>query len=145
MCFYITDTIVRTATEDVVCYKILIKTNENTYFTPYQGIKVKLGERYDVEEGDVGGKDIFALQLNHTDMTVHGGAFHSYKYKNAAFFNLMESPDLCSRNYSLVLVEAIIPEGTKYMVNDSEYVSKSIVYTDNILLVKPPLKKECEI
>ena len=137
MCFYITDTIVRTATEDVVCYKILIKTNENTYFTPYQGMKVKLGERYDVEEGDVGGKDIFALQLNRTDVTVHGGAFHSYKYKKAAFFNLMESPDLCNRNCSLALVEAIIPKDTKYMVNDSEYVSKSIIYTQELQEKKP--------
>lgn len=135
MCFKVKNNEVKIADKDITCYKVLTKLNTDIYATPFTKMTVKLGERYDIVNDD----DFRVVESSCNDgieLEVSEGCFHTLKnIKNAE--SLLENVLFNSYLSTFALVKAIIPKDTKYMVNDSEYVSKSIIYTQELQEKKP--------
>ena len=135
MCFIVKNNKVKIADKDITCYKVLTKLNTDVYATPFTKMDVKLGERYDIVDDN----DFHVVKSSCGDgieLKVFEGCFHTFNnIKNAE--SLLEDITFNSYLSTFALVKAIIPKDTKYMVNDSEYVSKSIIYTQELQEKKP--------
>lgn len=134
---------VKVAKEDIICYKV-VKRHGSYYETPYRNQQIKLGALYDesdnpmVVEHSCG----FINDWNgDTYKTIHGNAFHSFaNLKDAKW----EANDWGGYAYDIIVVECIIPKGTKYyegfhgIYNTSiggypdGYASERILYTSTI-------------
>lgn len=135
MCFIVKNNEVKIADKDITCYKVLTKLNTDVYATPFTKMSVKLGERYDIVDDN----DFHVVESSCGDgieLKVFEDCFHTFNnIKNAE--SLLENIIFNSYLSTFALVKAIIPKDTKYMVNDSEYVSKSIIYTQELQEKKP--------
>lgn len=139
MCLYTKNKKAKTASEDLVCYKVLIK-NYGTHsccVTPYAGYVVE----FDKELVADGQKSINHLRMQdfHTNYGVKSGFFHTYENYNDA---LMVARDikLNKRFTSCYVAKCIIPKGTNYYDGLTacgyckEYVAKS--YASERLILK---------
>lgn len=109
----------KTATEDMIVYKVISLYCDGSYVTPYQYASVKLGETYTSE-----------LRKEKNDSIVEIG-IHSFK-------NLVDARN--EKNYwddPQEIVKCIIPKGSKYYEGDfsclvDSYASTALKYLEII-------------
>lgn len=110
----------RTAKEDIICYKWLrfypqFGTGINVYRTPFRNASVNIGEKYTSE---LNSPFIFN-EYRSIDVGLH------------SFADRSDAEDIMTKNYS-VIVQCIIPKGSKYYVGDYygcvSYASNTIIY-----------------
>lgn len=142
---------VKVAKEDIICYKVIKRIGKGVglrYETPYRDQPIQLRTLYDesnnpmVVEHSCG----FIQDWNGDEYkSIHGNAFHSFaKLKDAKW----EANDWgTGDDYNMIVVECIIPKGTKYykgfhgIYNTSidgypeGYASEKILYTSTIYRV----------
>lgn len=118
------------AEEDIICYKIVLKTGTNQYETPFQCMKVSLNTEY---------VDTTPTNDNLVDLSVNeinGGYYHSFKNKD----NVLEYSH--HFNGAVCVLKGIIPKGSEYYegVYTSicigylpAYASKKIKYIEEIV------------
>lgn len=148
MCLYIGEhPKQKTAKENIKCYKVLaayptyekgkiIEEVETKYFTPYQNTQYYLGETIR-EEGRVkrGYEDEFRSLP-----TISGGCLHTFAKLDQAISFANHRYPMYTIHQEWVVVECIIPKGTKYYEGmtgprnpKSSYASKVLHVTDNIV------------
>ena len=127
MCFVTYNLEIKTADEDITCFKYVVKTSDDTYITPFVGMTVEIGKQYDVKDDNVevnkyvtGKYDGLIQQRNKYEISK--GVFHSY-VKPDFITHAIHSMNPCT-----YMVKCIIPKGTVYLTNGYEYASKSIKY-----------------
>ena len=100
------------AEDDLECFKVVEKKSDGHWISRYYDFTYKKNERYD-EDSDVCMLD--------KQSSLHGSVFHSYKrFSTAAVMEFVRF-DNC------YIIRCIIPKGTPYWENDSEYASTSII------------------
>ena len=125
MCLY-ASTEIKKAENDIVCYKLLVKENNN-YMTPYQYVNVPKLAIWGLMKFKAEGK--FTIYAH----TVTDGAIHTYS-------ELLMPDDILGKFVNRMkyeMWECIIPKGTKYTEGTSSdmhigYASKSIKFTRRI-------------
>lgn len=150
MCLYTSQRRLKTAKEDIKCYKVLqsvealdhecpciagtAKAQKYQYLTPYQYFPMKPGETYTDESRAYIGKH------DENDIADVGAKyFHTFTNIRAALDGIV---DCCMSG--AIIVECIIPKGTKYLEGAmfyipathgeiSAYASKTIKLTDKII------------
>ena len=116
MCLLTKERKMRTATEDIICYKVLLY-HEPTgkYLSPYNQ-----NFEWDVDKkGAISakGRVNIAKAGNLFGYFVNGGAFHTYKEYNAParLLFLSDARNKDAKNeFKLALATCVIPKGTKY-------------------------------
>jgi hypothetical protein len=136
MCLYTTNTKIRTAKKDIICYKILIKerkkwiSRKSTYRAPFFiNYTYRLKERYYL------GKSLIHGFTEEYPYTVHKG-FHSFVDIQDAKRMLSEWCEL--QGGKITIVQCIIPKGAEYIkgtIAPSENSPASYV-SDEIICVK---------
>lgn len=133
MCLYTNRWKPLIAKEDIICYKILVKTkNPFVYRTPVirtKVIKIPFFKRTFKAKGNR--RITFVALSNYIDTglyEVSEGFIHTYKEiksaKHQINYNLYE--DEC------VIFKCIIPKGTCYYESDNEYASEKIEILDEV-------------
>lgn len=133
MCLYTNNRKPLTAEEDIICYKILVKTkNPFVYKTPIirtKVIKIPFFKRTFKAKGD---RRILFVALSNYIGTglyeVSEGFIHTYKEIKSAKHQI---------NYKLyedkcVIFKCIIPKGTCYYESNNEYASEKIEILDEV-------------
>jgi hypothetical protein len=109
MCFTILpESKLLTAKEDIICYKVLYY-NENKLYSVYRNFRYKINKTYRIFRWLKSDNEKEQLEF----FSVISRGFHSY----------IEIPRCYLEN---VVVECIIPKGSKYYQNYCEYVSNKI-------------------
>lgn len=151
MCLYLNslnkeDNKVKTATEDIVCWKVLEKTGDNVYRSPYEHYPYKLNTTIK-DDGN---------RVQNIEKKIYGGCFHTYMNMEDAFQSMTMSNNEVDHIrkrwpgkgyprfncYYSVVVKCIIPKGTKYYEgtfkneqNDlaRSYASKRLKVTNEVM------------
>lgn len=114
MCFYRFDSQfgkMKTATTDIVCWKRVINEGKKgVYSAPYY-----VSTKYDLRKT----KSFKVKGFGYDETRTIGKGLHSYKTKARAEIY---------REYCEVIKRFVIPKGTKYFENHSQYVSLCIKY-----------------
>jgi hypothetical protein len=139
MCFQGTDKQLYVAEEDIVCYKEVTKLTAKTCLSYWTEFKYKFGKLYnllnscavttggydntpDPEDITLQNKLFLDDRLINKDLAnyfeVHKG-FHSFKFK--------KETDCIRPN-----VRCIIPKGSEYYQNETEYVSNQIIIVEKL-------------
>lgn len=152
MCLYIGEhPKQKTAKENIKCYKVLAayptyekgkidEKAETRYFTPYQNMQYYLGEtirengrvKREYEDGYCGYADPMPK--------ISGGCLHTFAKLDQAISFANHRYPMYTIHQEWVVVECIIPKGTKYYEGltgprnpKSSYASKVLYVTDNIV------------
>ena len=122
MCLVLKADEVKVAESDIICYKVVLKTDED-FVTYYRRSKVKLGCTY---ESELVVEDGFNTSLNQVKVVEKG--LHTFDCTlHASYF--MDS----NFNQDSVLIQCVIPKGSKYYVGCfnsyyNSYASEKLVY-----------------
>ena len=100
-----------TAKEDIVCYKIL-DYNNGRYLAPFFPIEYKFNK--------VNKKETLKKEWGIFTWIINCG-YHSFIDKNHAI------DFYASRIFGRIIMECVIPRGTKYYKNKNTYVSETII------------------
>ena len=119
MCFYLKDSDIgikpKIAKKDITAYKIIYKSNRGFFYNlEINNKKEKWTQGYIYSESD-------PFDKSYNSKEIHGRCFHSIKIFSdiiyyMKYFNTMK------------IVKMIIPKGSKYYENDTQYVSDTIYY-----------------
>lgn len=112
------------AEEDIECFKVLFRSRvSGGYYSPYQLHAYILGKPYKHEVSDL---DVDVMDLYHT---LYGNVFHSY-------INLQDAQKELTKVFAHALlrgivnipyiVRCVIPKGTIYWKNSTQFASVSI-------------------
>lgn len=93
------------AEEDIICYKILEKKDEDEYITPYRYVAVDMGSKILEAEGEVN------IESCKKVGRIEGGVIHTFAFLEEACCEVLASE--CTVNIWKVF-KCIIPKGTKY-------------------------------
>lgn len=115
MCFTSKDRAKYIADKDIVCYK----TVSTDLISIYYDFQYQYGELYHSE---------FDIAQYQTRIVIEEG-LHSYKTSSYAKDFLHFS---CGNYDTKIVVECIIPAGSEYYMNESEYVSNQIIIVKSI-------------
>ena len=139
MCLVCDNLKFKTAEEDIECYKVVIKIDENSYITPYQRFLCSLNEHY------INKHEIDNYQENKNTYYVYGGVYHSFQKLSDAYFEMLwfQTINNCPPQYDMgkksVVVKCIIPKGTEYIEGNFNnlnycpcYGSKEIIYKEEL-------------
>lgn len=128
----------KTAEKDITCYKLLKNTytttedNDRVFKSLYRNFEYVMGRTYQCKP-ELGLE--FRLKPGYYNTHGYGvyevhEAFHSYKYKETALYELS---DYSIRSFMrFVAVKCTIPKGSKYVENDHYYASNSIILNEII-------------
>lgn len=131
MCLYTENREPFLAKEDIVCYKVLIETNiPCVYKTPVMRtrlIKFPLIKKNFKAEGD---RKVVKIPLSvRVCFEISIGFIHTYKNVES-IKRWINSILVCGDNY--VIFKCIIPKGTYYYENETEYASERIEILDRV-------------
>lgn len=102
----------KSAISDMTCYKKLYMLDVDTYVSPCIGFKYQVDKLYELGGG------LKKIPFLYSNIVEQG--FHSYK-PNAGVIDHIGPSD------NTVIVECVIPKGSKYYENNYEYVSDAII------------------
>lgn len=139
MCIFINNVKFKIADQDIVCYKVLLKSkvDEGVFLSPYLRFYCTLNKQYD----DNNKLDIRKLN---TDFIINGGVFHMFaNYEDAMDeLNWLTFPENMDVLCSCAIVKCIIPKGSEYIEGKYIYfhsiASKSVIYKE-VLYEKTPI------
>ena len=129
MCFVVTDATIKVANEDIVCFKFLDngdKTNNAPMglYTTYKWEPLPKDGILHPKRGIECNMDWECQVCRRSE--IYGNAIHSLKNANSiGIEDCLIHDRLCV---------SIIPKGTKYMENDTEYISQLLIVDYNIYL-----------
>ena len=116
MCLTSTRRFAKRAKENIVCYKILLKDDEDNYFAPYRDNIVDINKPYKAK-----GISLSLLNWNEKGK----GYIHTLScIPDKSWLSEWDNP---------VVFRCIIPKGTKYHKgNYNDYCSKKIIFKEKI-------------
>lgn len=137
MCLVCDNLKFKTAEEDIECYKVVIKTDENSYITPYQRFLCTLNEHY------INKHEVDDYKESKNAYYVYGGVFHSFQKLSDAYLEMLWFKNKDAVQYSMgkyaVVIKCIIPKGTEYIEGNFGnitynpcYGSKEIIYKEEL-------------
>ncbi len=144
MCLYLRKNYrIQTAKKDIPCYKVIYKRGEKEYLSVFQMHKVSLGKEYSTDP---------IRAINKSNIRTVEKAFHSFaSKKDAIIFSRKLKWTNPVTTIKVLVIETIIPKGTKYYEGTFDYIddinnykkisvpsyaSQKIIYTKNIVFTK---------
>ena len=125
MCLYTSWKVPITAVDDIVCYKMCLKTGRNSYVAPYmQNYKYILGQLQ--TEPDFPNESESVLSHGTKKFNKVNLGFHSFRNKYDAIRFIWGFKDR-------VVLKCIIPKGSKYYIGD--YYKTDDVYCSNNIII----------
>ena len=103
------------APEDIVCYKLLYRLDDEVLVSPWIGFKYELNVLYSIDKP--------LQKIPHLYANVIFDGFHSYKTELLAH-------EHAYANTTPVVVRCVIPRGCEYFENAYEYVSASLMMVE---------------
>lgn len=104
------------AEDDIVCYKIAVRNNDDSYCTRYQYFHFKLGETYqNTEEIELENYNPYYIE-NIEFLDIGKGLFHAFVNEKDARYFLNETYQTWER--TLYIIKCVIPKGTEYVEGD---------------------------
>lgn len=146
MCIFTNNVKFKIADQDIVCYKVLLKSNvEGAFLSPYLRFYCTLDKRYDDDN------ELDIHKWDKSDFTIDKGVFHMFaNYEDAmdeldwlAFPGWLTFPENIQAQYICVIVKCIIPEGSEYIegkyIDFHSIASKSVIYKEVLYESSPEL------
>ena len=128
MCFDIQDREMLTAKEDIVCYKIVVVSATNRIFSFIETDNEFIIDTLNTIRGWVN-KTKLSLSKDCSDL---GEGYHSYhNIKDSVWWVwsilTLDCPEGTDIKLYHVIVKCTIPKGTKYLINDTQYISNKLI------------------
>lgn len=130
---------IKTAKEDITCWKWLKLDNDGKLFSPYQKTRYYLNDRMKDSKRVRKTPPLHCLMGDAVECCLHDGCFHTFRHFHDA--SLVSVLSAHNEAYQEVIVKCTIPKGSKYyegyftpgFVQPMEsYASKELVITDRI-------------
>lgn len=119
MCLFTEQRKMQTATEDIICYKVLIYYKPtNKFFTPRQRFEWNVAEKQNITNDEKVDISKINSESNYWNNELYGkylvcgGVFHTFKELNPVIRTISISS--YNDKYVLAYATCIIPKGTKY-------------------------------
>lgn len=138
MCILTNNVKFKIADQDIVCYKVLLKSKvEGVFLSPYLRFYYTLNKQYDDNN------ELDVRKWDNSDFIINGGVFHMFaNYEDAMDeVNWLTFPENMDVLCSCAIVKCIIPKGSKYIEGKycqfDSIASKSIIF-EEVLYEKIP-------